>query len=539
MNGSIYTGASGLLSYQQGINIESNNVANVNTVGFKSDTVSFNDLMYQDGVGKGVTNNEVLKNFKQGNLVPSNSEYDFAIQGEGFFTLQDPDTPDKLYYTRTGQFLNNKDNFLANSNDLIVMGVRPVVTGDMITSEYENNITSTLVDTDTSIYTLNTYTTDYTSSAKAIKAVLENIDAIEAYNAGTATVEQEVIIEENPDLITNYTTYNTEVTTLRNLVSGDNLKTVDNLLSDIDKLITNYSNALKAFALNPVEGTTATKAQTSITFPKSLGSDGSYTLEVFVNGVKVQQDFDTDMDTTLKLFSDQISAFSGITSSVDTTTGELTISSLISGNDLNVTKAQLNDKSQAITEVTLGAGSGESLINALYTDLQTALAKVGASAVNNKSEIVDTTTGINPSLETIVLDLNELGLSSVLYEKLLSGATTDVASYPEIESEDGNIYLTDGDARFLVGQLLPVTFTNVSELEPQGDNVYIQGVDQADPMYIEGASTVHGKYLENSNIDLSETLVNLMVWQRAFDANSKTVTTSDELLQTALALKNN
>ena len=57
------------------------------------------------------------------------------------------------------------------------------------------------------------------------------------------------------------------------------------------------------------------------------------------------------------------------------------------------------------------------------------------------------------------------------------------------------------------------------------------------PIYIENSATVKGKYLENSNIDLSETLVNLMVWQKAFDANSKSLTTSDELLKTALALK--
>ena len=168
MNGSIYNGRSAILSYQNALGVETNNIANVNTVGFKSDSISFNDLMYQDGVGKGVTRNDSIKNFSQGSIKPSNSEYDFAISGQGFFTLQDPIETDKIYYSRTGQFSSNNENYLTNSQGLIVMGVKPVVSGDIITGEYENNITSTIIDTDTSTYSLNTYTTDFLKNAKKI-----------------------------------------------------------------------------------------------------------------------------------------------------------------------------------------------------------------------------------------------------------------------------------------------------------------------------------------------------------------------------------
>jgi flagellar hook protein FlgE len=535
----MYTGAAGLLSFQQGINVESNNVANVNTVGFKSDTVSFNDLMYQKGVGKGTTTNDVFKNFTQGSLKPSNSSYDFAIAGEGFFTLQDPETPDKLFYTRTGQFSTNNENFLTNSTGLIVMGMRPDVTGDIITSEYEKSITSTLVNEETSTYTLNTYTTDYFTNSKEIQSVMDNIDAIDAVNNATATQEQQDIIDNNPSLMTNYTKYNTEVLALQNATTGNNKKSINSILNDIDKVITSYSNALKSFALNPAEGTASTKQETSVTFPLIIDADGLYTLELFVNGVKVQQGFDTSMANSLNLFSDKINELPGITSNVDTATGELIISSLVSGEKMTISKPKLNDDTLAITEIEVATGSGQSLVDALYVDLEEALAKLGATAASNKSEITDIATATTPAFDTIVLDLNELGLSSVLSERIANGDPTAIASYPDIESEDGNLYLTDGDARFLVGRLLPVAFTNVSGLSPEGDNIYTQSTDQKDPIYLEGAATVEGRFLENSNINLSETLVNLMVWQKAFDANSKTVSTSDELLKTALALKNN
>lgn len=537
MNGSIYNGKSAIISFQGALDIESNNVANVNTIGFKSDSVSFNDLMYQDGVGKGVTRNDPLKDFSQGGIKPSNSEYDFAISGPGFFTLQDPMEPDKLFYSRTGQFSSNNENFLTNSEGLIVMGVAPIVTGDVITSEFENNITSTVVDTADSFYTLNTYTSNYTRDAKEMQSVITNLSTIEAVINGTATEEENAIIAANPSLMENYEKYKTQIENIQTITSGDNYKSIDTILNDIDEIITNYSNALKLFSVNSVEGEIASKAKSSVVFPTTLTENSVNTIEISINGIKVQQNFDTSMENTLKLFSDKINLLAGVTSSIDSTTGELTIDSMISGQNMIVKNAKVNDQMLSVDKIQEASGSGENLITALYADLQENLAKVGASAVTNKSEIADIQSGAVPTLEAIRLDLNELGMSTTLYEKIVNGNSLATASYPQIESEDGNIYLTDGDARFLVGRLLPVTFTNVSDLEPQGDNVYTQGRNQKEPIYIADSAEVMGKFVENSNIDLSESLVNLMIWQKGFEANSKTITTSDELLKTALALK--
>jgi len=547
MNGSIYTGASGLLSFQQALDVESNNVANVNTIGFKSDTVAFDDLMYDQGIGKGTTRDEVLKNFSQGSLVQSDSEYDFALEGDGFFTLQDPETPEKLYYSRTGQFSSNNENYLTNGGDLIVMGVSPVVTGDLITSEYSNNITSTLIEKEDSIYTLNTYTTDYVSNSKELQDVMNNIDiidadllaAVDAIEEGTATEEQIELASGKITLIENYRKYSDSIVQLQNGSSGNNYKSIDSTINDIDKTITNYSNALVALSLDPeTESEIASKAESTITIPLYDESSDLYTVEILIDGVKIQQEFDESVENTLNLFSDKISQLSGITSSIDIATGELTVSSMITGQNMTLSQAKLNENSLVVTEVSSASGAGQALIDALYADLENALSIIGADVKTNKSEIVDIATGTNVELEPIILDLNTLGLNSTLFEKLTNdGDINNISSYPGLESEDGNLYLTDGNAKFLIGRILPVNFTNVSGLNPEGDNLYTQGVDQKDPIYIEGAATVEGKYLEKSNIDLSETLVNLMVWQKAFDANSKTVMTSDELLQTALALK--
>ncbi len=101
-------GVSALLSMQKAMGVESNNAANTSSISFKADRVSFADMFYSNSVGLGVDMNTPTKDFSQGGLLPTNSEYDFAIVGEGFFQLQDPLNPGQMLYSRAGQFKSDK-----------------------------------------------------------------------------------------------------------------------------------------------------------------------------------------------------------------------------------------------------------------------------------------------------------------------------------------------------------------------------------------------------------------------------------------------
>ncbi len=95
-------------------------------------------------------------------------------------------------------------------------------------------------------------------------------------------------------------------------------------------------------------------------------------------------------------------------------------------------------------------------------------------------------------------------------------------------------------AEFAIGQAAIARFNNNRGLEPQGNNLFSKTSESGDPIYnINNNKTaeVRGKALELSNADLSESLVNLMIFQRAFEANAKSLTTSDELLNTLINLK--
>ncbi|MFZ2538363.1 MAG: flagellar hook-basal body protein [Oscillospiraceae bacterium] len=108
MNISFHTGVSGLSSYQEGMNMIANNVANVNTFGYKPVKPSFKDLLYTNmdtngdkklPVGHGIQLAGANLSFKQGNMMQTGNEFDFAIAGNGFFAVDDKGA---TKYTRNG-----------------------------------------------------------------------------------------------------------------------------------------------------------------------------------------------------------------------------------------------------------------------------------------------------------------------------------------------------------------------------------------------------------------------------------------------------
>lgn len=121
MLGAIYIGMSGLGAYSKGLQTISNNVANLNTSGFKAASIGFNDLFSFGGAGlsfsgsseetgTGVRAGTARIDFSQGDLRQTSNDLDLAIQGSGFLTLL---KDDKTYYTRTGQFVVDNDGYIA------------------------------------------------------------------------------------------------------------------------------------------------------------------------------------------------------------------------------------------------------------------------------------------------------------------------------------------------------------------------------------------------------------------------------------------
>jgi flagellar hook protein FlgE len=132
MFGAIYIGMSGLSAYSKGLQTVSNNVSNMNTSGFKASNVTFSDvygggsnggLEYGYGsvaVGHGVTLNDINVNFGQGELRQTDRDLDLAVEGNGFFVLQDGD---QTFYARTGSFAVDDDGYIILSNTKMRLSV--------------------------------------------------------------------------------------------------------------------------------------------------------------------------------------------------------------------------------------------------------------------------------------------------------------------------------------------------------------------------------------------------------------------------------
>jgi flagellar basal-body rod protein FlgG len=135
----LWTSASGMQAQQMNIDVIANNLANVNTAGFKTAGLQFEDVMYTtertpgarqaDGgetatglqVGYGSRPSSTTRSFAQGDLQRTESPLDIAIQGQGFFQVQMPDG--SFAYTRDGSFVRNAEGQLVTKQGMPVLGM--------------------------------------------------------------------------------------------------------------------------------------------------------------------------------------------------------------------------------------------------------------------------------------------------------------------------------------------------------------------------------------------------------------------------------
>jgi flagellar hook protein FlgE len=133
MNTAFYSGLSGLSAYSSALNIVGNNLANINTAGFKTSDVSFEDLVTRTfggtatsgagnpmQIGLGTLTNSITGVFSQGSIQTTGDATNVALEGNGFFVVGD--TTEDRFYTRAGNFFLNDDGYLVNAAGKYVLG---------------------------------------------------------------------------------------------------------------------------------------------------------------------------------------------------------------------------------------------------------------------------------------------------------------------------------------------------------------------------------------------------------------------------------
>ncbi|OUR72611.1 hypothetical protein A9Q76_03495 [Arcobacter sp. 31_11_sub10_T18] len=283
MIGALWTGISGLAAQQTALDNEAHNIANVNTVGYKSSRISFADQMYQDKIGKGSKITDAEKIYTQGNLKVTGVNYDLALSGNGFFAMAEANATGsaEIFYTRAGNFrMGDNGNFQdtmgnevqgwamrAIDTDTDVKSTNPNVT--FYNSDYTKLVTSKVVKHSNYIETYSAKTTDYTLTAKADNA---------------------------------------------SIYTGSALKSKANKVSDVEELIKNYSSAVQSLSENP-DGPSATSTA-QVTFIDFADQGSGMTKDgdeayIYLDSVKYAVSWDTDYETTIKKLADEISKVPG------------------------------------------------------------------------------------------------------------------------------------------------------------------------------------------------------------------------------------
>ncbi|WP_280768976.1 flagellar basal body rod protein FlgG [Salipaludibacillus daqingensis] len=149
---SLYSGIGGMKNFQTKLDVIGNNIANVNTFGYKKGRATFNDLVSQQmagastatgerggtnpmqvGLGGGTSSIDTIST--QGSLQSTGRDLDIAISGDGYFVVADGDAN---YYTRAGNFYLDEAGTLVNADGLRVQGVGDSFTGDIDGGDLED-----------------------------------------------------------------------------------------------------------------------------------------------------------------------------------------------------------------------------------------------------------------------------------------------------------------------------------------------------------------------------------------------------------------
>ncbi|MCJ7615184.1 MAG: flagellar hook protein FlgE [Desulfobacterales bacterium] len=525
MIGSLYAGISGLNANSSAMSVIGDNIANVNTTAFKSNSASFVSVLSQsltgstgNSIGRGVQLGGVSESWSQGTLETTGNGTDLAINGKGFFMVND--SAGLTYYTRAGGFNFDLDGNLANADGLIVQGyaVETVNTDGTFTLGSVADISVTGAISPPKASSDITTTLNLDAGATFVNATLL-VDCINANSDVTYTAINGGVNGNSISVV--YVDPGIASQALSVGVVG-NAITV-NLATDAGLVITSTAAEIAAAV--------AAKAEAAALVTAAAESSGAG-----VANAKVAANL----------------AGGGVVADVVSTT--MTIYDSL-GNDIPLTITFTRTATgngglwAAVASIPLSHGSASIDLSALQFDSDGDLATIGGGTAD--PTITLALVNGATATQTINWDLFE---SNVTNDTITGYASPSVTSF---QSQDGyaagTLQGVSVDERGIVtgsfsnGELPPLfqlalaDFPNYQGLDAIGDNLYAES--RASGSAAPGIpgngklGLVSSSSLEMSNVDLATEFVKMITTQRAFQASSRVITTSDEILQELINLK--
>ena len=544
---SLFSGVSGLKNHQTRMDVIGNNIANVNTTGFKGSRVTFQDILSQNIAGaasaqgnKGGTNPKQIglgmgmasvdTNFGDGSLQSTGKNTDLALSGNGFFILGDG--ANKIY-TRSGAFEFDSDgNYTVPGSGMLVQGWMANEDG---TINANGDVTGITIPKG---QTMAAKATTYAQFSKNLSA-----------EGKMSTTTEKIEKNGTTDVVTTPSTTTTTVV----LSNGDIIKTEITIEATpgADPQETKIINGVTIDDMNlytalPKDGTItydpavgkATKATHVITDAGGKTTTTVYTLDT------ANQKIDITIDATY--------ANNRKTTKVTTITAPTKVVAPITAYDSEGVAHQITGTftKNNLNEWVFNPGIKDEA-GKIYTDTGYEVTGGEYKIKFKEDGTIDTIAGTPLSFKpdqantvTIAPDFSKL----TQYAGESTATVTDRDGYGKGDlssvSIDSSGIITGTFSNGLTKSLAQVaiaTFNNPAGLTKLGTNTYSEsnnsGLVQISTSGNGGAGTITPSNLEMSNVDLSEEFSSMIITQRGFQANSKIITVSDEMLETLTNLK--
>jgi len=543
MMAALFSAVSGLKSQQSSLDVISNNISNVNTTGYKSQRVSFGDLLSQTisaassstattggtnavQLGMGVSVGSIDTIMTAGTSQSTGVATDVSIGGNGFFVVQGG-SQGEYQYTRDGNLsTDDAGNLTINGNK--VCGWEQYTVDADGNYVYNTDTKAEAINVDSDTYNGSkkimaaqaTDSADFSgalnSSATASGTALNNIGTVPTTFDQTSTITvydaQGNASDATISLKKCYVDATTNTTSWYWQASSDDatLGTPSSGYIEFDsngKIITNASDIT---SLSAAIDTTTTNTTGYANSNVSIGTgvtEGNYTVEVADSSTT-----SGSYDITLSDGTNTYSATSTDgTATFTTSSGIITLSA----------------------PTALAVGNTAFTVSSYTTSFDTAptlsvTSTAGATATANIAlNFTDLSTSASSSTSTIATIVNGYA----------SGDRESIAI-----SADGTIIGTYSNGKTQsIGKIALAVFNNAEGLEKIGSNLYAASTNSGSATVVAAGSGGSGSLtsgtLEMSNVDLAAQFSEMMIAQRAYQANSKVISTADEMLQSLINMK--
>lgn len=541
----------GLGTFQQALNVVGSNLANVSTPGYKATTISFQELIASvsrpasgptstlGGINphqsvQGVKVGQENAKYTQGSLTPTGKPTDLGITGDGFFVLRQVNG--NLAYTRNGNFSIDKTGLFVNASGFPVMGWTADATGNVDTAQPVGKLTIPL-GLSKSLVTKNISYGGVLDGSTPPPGTANG-----SFTAGaldSAAAAGAVVNSPNVDWVDNNGTKHT--------VSYTFTKVTNNAgLDDVWNMTVNGLTAGGAWT-----GTNTNATAIPITFDAA----GKVSL---VNGV-AGQTLSVGVGETVEGTQNVGLDLSTLTSSAVAVQPASKADGTVGGPLLSTVTGQIFDSLGTSHQLVLtyqkvvpsaGAGGAEWIYTATVDgDASTSTGKL---FFDNHGVYDKALSTANPQVAYQPSNGSELLNMTLDFSHITNQAVATVANVVQ-KSQDGtppgtltsigvdtdgtiNGSFTNG-LQIHLGRVALATFPNVQGLVGLGDGMLTQSAASGSPAYT-GNNVITAGSLENSNVDIGAEFTNMIVAQRAFQANSKMVTVIDQVLADIANLKN-